>query len=120
VLVGGYVVATLFSWVAITPQGVGVVETMLVVALAASRVNAATATAIALAYRGIVFWMPFAIGAVLIHRTQSFKRLPPDQRQRQRKRLEANTGAAGTQEDQERRGRRRDRERRLLPRHKDE
>jgi uncharacterized protein (TIRG00374 family) len=73
ILVGGYVVATLFSWVAITPQGVGVVEAMLVVALAASRVNAAMATAIALTYRGIVFWMPFAIGAVLIHRTGSFK-----------------------------------------------
>jgi uncharacterized protein (TIRG00374 family) len=76
VLVGGYVVATLFSWVAITPQGVGVVEAMLVVALAASRVNVTMATAIALVYRGIVFWMPFAIGAVLIHRTRSFRRLP--------------------------------------------
>jgi uncharacterized protein (TIRG00374 family) len=75
VLVGGYVVATLFSWVAITPQGVGVVEAMLVVALAASRVNATMATAIALVYRGIVFWMPFAIGAVLIHRTNTFKRI---------------------------------------------
>jgi uncharacterized protein (TIRG00374 family) len=75
VLVGGYVVATLFSWVAITPQGVGVVEAMLVVALAASRVNATMATAIALVYRGIVFWMPFAIGAVLIHRTRTFKQI---------------------------------------------
>lgn len=74
ILVGGYVVATLFSWVAITPQGVGVVEAMLVVALAASRVNVTLATTIALVYRGIVFWMPFAIGAVLIHRTGSFKR----------------------------------------------
>ncbi|MDR0347031.1 MAG: flippase-like domain-containing protein [Coriobacteriales bacterium] len=82
VLVGGYVVATLFSWVAITPQGVGVVEAMIVVALTASRINATMATAIALAYRGVVFWMPFAIGALLIHRTQSFKRLssPPSRR----------------------------------------
>jgi uncharacterized protein (TIRG00374 family) len=77
VLVGGYVVATLFSWVAITPQGVGVVEAMLVVALAASRVNMTVATAVALTYRGIVFWMPFAIGAVLIHRTGSFARRRP-------------------------------------------
>jgi uncharacterized protein (TIRG00374 family) len=80
VLVGGYVVATLFSWVAITPQGVGVVETMLVVALAASRVNATMATAIALTYRGIVFWMPFVIGAVLIYRTSTFKRLSTSRR----------------------------------------
>jgi uncharacterized protein (TIRG00374 family) len=77
-LVGGYVVATLFSWVAITPQGVGVVEAMIVVALAASHVNATMGTAIALVYRGIVFWMPFAIGAVLIHRTSSFKKKRPE------------------------------------------
>jgi uncharacterized protein (TIRG00374 family) len=77
ILVGGYVVATLFSWVAITPQGVGVVEAMIVVALAASHVNATMATAIALVYRGIVFWMPFAIGAALIHRTGIFKKKTP-------------------------------------------
>jgi uncharacterized protein (TIRG00374 family) len=92
VLVGGYVVATLFSWVAITPQGVGVVEAMLVVALAASRVNATMATAIALAYRGIVFWMPFAIGAVLIHRTNTFKRIAG---RSPRKRLKAGRGNDG-------------------------
>jgi uncharacterized protein (TIRG00374 family) len=63
--------------VAITPQGVGVVEAMIVVALAASHVNATMATAIALVYRGIVFWMPFAIGAVLIHRTSTFKKRKP-------------------------------------------
>ena len=74
VLVSGYVVATLFSWVAITPQGVGVVEAMVVVALAASKVNVTLATTIALVYRGIVFWMPFAIGAVLIHLTGLLKK----------------------------------------------
>jgi uncharacterized membrane protein YbhN (UPF0104 family) len=57
-----------------------VVEAMLVVALAASRVNATMATAIALTYRGIVFWMPFAIGAVLINRTGTFKRLGSSRR----------------------------------------
>jgi uncharacterized protein (TIRG00374 family) len=96
VLVGGYVVATLFSWVAITPQGVGVVEAMLVVALAASRVNAATATALALVYRGIVFWMPFAIGAVLIHRTGSFRRRLP---RSSRKLLKARGERAGADDD---------------------
>ncbi|MDR1422491.1 MAG: flippase-like domain-containing protein [Coriobacteriales bacterium] len=77
-LIGGYVVATLFSWIAITPQGVGVAEAMILVSLAAYGAGATLATAIALVYRGIVFWMPFAIGAVLIHRTKSFrKRLKP-------------------------------------------
>lgn len=71
-LVGGYVVATLFAMVAITPQGVGVVEVATVALLSAYGVPAAAGTAIALTYRGLVFWMPFAIGAVLIHRTKSF------------------------------------------------
>ncbi|MDR3316129.1 MAG: flippase-like domain-containing protein [Coriobacteriales bacterium] len=83
-LVGGYVIATLFSWIAITPQGVGVVEAMIVFGLAAYKVGATTATAIALTYRGIVFWMPFVIGAVLIHRTKSFSKreLPSDRTKR--------------------------------------
>ncbi|MDR3136572.1 MAG: flippase-like domain-containing protein [Coriobacteriales bacterium] len=71
-LIGGYVVATLFAMISITPQGVGVVEVATVTLLAAYGVPATTGTAVALVYRGLVFWMPFAIGAVLIHRTKSF------------------------------------------------
>jgi hypothetical protein len=73
-LVGGYVVATLFAMISITPQGVGVVEVAVVTLLAAYGISTAAGTAIALVYRGLVFWMPFAIGAVLIHRTKSFAR----------------------------------------------
>jgi uncharacterized protein (TIRG00374 family) len=71
-LIGGYVVATLFAMISITPQGVGVVEVATVTLLAAYGVSTAAGTAIALVYRGLVFWMPFAIGAVLIHRTRTF------------------------------------------------
>jgi uncharacterized protein (TIRG00374 family) len=71
-LIGGYVVATLFAMISITPQGVGVVEVATVTLLMAYGVSTAAGTAIALVYRGLVFWMPFAIGAVLIHRTKSF------------------------------------------------
>ncbi len=71
-LVGGYVVATLFAMISITPQGVGVVEVATVAILAAYGVSGAAATAVVLVYRGLVFWMPFAIGAILIHRTKSF------------------------------------------------
>ncbi|HBT95442.1 MAG TPA: TIGR00374 family protein [Coriobacteriia bacterium] len=71
-LVGGYVIATLFAMIAITPQGVGVVEVATVAILAAYGISAATATAVVLVYRGLVFWMPFTIGAILIHRTESF------------------------------------------------
>jgi uncharacterized protein (TIRG00374 family) len=72
-LIGGYVVATLFAMISITPQGVGVVEVATVTLLAAYGVATAAGTAVALVYRGLVFWMPFAIGAVLIHRTKSFQ-----------------------------------------------
>lgn len=71
-LIGGYVVATLFAMVAITPQGLGVVEVATVALLAAYGVSGSVGTAVALTYRGLVFWMPFAIGAVLIHRTKTF------------------------------------------------
>lgn len=73
-LIGGYVVATLFSWVTITPQGVGVVEIILIATLTAYGINSTVGAAVALVYRGIVFWMPFIIGAVLIHRTKAFRK----------------------------------------------
>jgi uncharacterized protein (TIRG00374 family) len=79
-LVGGYVVATLFAMISITPQGVGVVEVAVVALLAAYGVGTSTATAVALTYRGLVFWMPFAIGAILIHRTKSFSATSDERR----------------------------------------
>lgn len=72
-LICGYVVATLFAMISITPQGVGVVEAMVVVAFTSFGQSAAAGTAIGLVYRGIVFWMPFLIGAVLIQRTKTFR-----------------------------------------------
>lgn len=72
-LICGYVVATLFAMISITPQGVGVVEAMVVVAFTAYNQNAAAATATALVYRGIVFWMPFVIGAILMTQIKAFK-----------------------------------------------
>lgn len=72
-LICGYVVATLFAMISITPQGVGVVEAMVVVAFTAYNQNAAAATATALVYRGIVFWMPFIIGAILMTQIKAFK-----------------------------------------------
>lgn len=72
-LVCGYVVATLFAMISFTPQGVGIVEAAVIVAFTTFGETAAAGTAIALVYRGIVFWMPFLIGAVLIQCTKSFR-----------------------------------------------
>lgn len=73
-LICGYVVATLFAMISITPQGVGVVEAAILVLFTSYGISGASGMAIALVYRSLVFWMPFLIGAVLIQRTKSFKR----------------------------------------------
>lgn len=73
-LITGYVIATLFAMISITPQGVGVVEAAVLVLFTSYGVSAVSGMAIALVYRGLVFWMPFLIGAILIQRTKSFKR----------------------------------------------
>ena len=78
VLLCGYVIATLFAMVSFTPQGVGFVEAAVVVAFTAFGETAAAGTAIGLVYRGIVFWIPFLIGAVLITRTKTFSRKTTD------------------------------------------
>ena len=73
-LICGYVVATLFAMISVTPQGVGVVEAAVLVLFTSYGVSGAAGMAIALVYRGLVFWMPCLIGAVLIQRTKTFKR----------------------------------------------
>ena len=53
-LICGYVVATLFAMISITPQGVGVVEAAVVVAFTSFGESSAAGLSIALVYRGIV------------------------------------------------------------------
>lgn len=72
-LITGYVIATLFAMISITPQGVGVVEAAVLVLFTSYGVTGAIGMAIAIVYRGLVFWMPFLIGAVLIQRTKAFR-----------------------------------------------
>ena len=59
--------------ISITPQGVGVVEAAVTVAFTAFGASATAGMAIGLVYRGIVFWMPFIIGAILIQTTKTFR-----------------------------------------------
>ena len=46
---------------------------MIVVAFTMYNQNVAAATAIGITYRGIVFWIPFIIGAILMTQLNSFK-----------------------------------------------
>ena len=71
-LICGYVVATLFAMISFVPQGVGVVEAAVTVAFALFGIGSATGLAVVMVYRGIVFWLPFLIGAVVIQRMKAF------------------------------------------------
>lgn len=73
-LICGYVIATLLAMISPVPQGVGFVEAGVMVLFSAYDINSAAGMASVLVYRGLVFWMPFLIGAVLIQRTKTFKR----------------------------------------------
>lgn len=71
-LVAGYVVGILLTLVSVVPQGVGIVEAGVALLLTSYGVAGTIATAISLVFRGIVFWLPVGIGAVLLRRTKSF------------------------------------------------
>ena len=109
-LICGYVVATLFAMVSFTPQGVGVVEAAVTVAFTAFGASATAGMAIGLVYRGIVFWMPFIIGAILIQTTKTFRpdkekkkkeKVPDKNFNRQREREELNAAAERIKQNHE-------------------
>jgi phosphatidylglycerol lysyltransferase len=72
IAVAGFAVAGLFNLVSITPQGIGVVETVMSATLTALGIPATTAALVTLAYRGVSLWLPFFIGFVLMRRVKAF------------------------------------------------
>lgn len=63
-LIAGFSIAFLFTIVSPTPSGVGVVESILTLALNSFFIPLGTAAVLALTYRAITFWMPFLIGLI--------------------------------------------------------
>ncbi len=61
-LIAGFSIGYLFMIVSPTPAGIGVVEGALAIGLNSLRVPLGAATVIALAYRGITFWLPLVYG----------------------------------------------------------
>ncbi|MCF0104898.1 MAG: flippase-like domain-containing protein, partial [Eggerthellaceae bacterium] len=57
-----------------TPQGVGVVEAAIAAVAIGGGCDPAIAAAISLVYRGIMFWIPFLIGAVVLSQSGFFKK----------------------------------------------
>ncbi len=81
-LVAGFAIGFLFWIVAITPQGIGVVEGVMTLVYNSLGVPAATATVIALTFRGLTFWLPLVVGFVLLRTVKTFSdgaRKPSDQ-----------------------------------------
>lgn len=72
VLIAAFAVAAISVILSPTPQGVGVVEAAIAAILTAAGCSLSTATAIALVYRGVMFWIPFCIGAVLLSQSGFF------------------------------------------------
>lgn len=72
-VLAAYAVGKLFWIVSPVPQGIGVVEGTMTLALASFGATAQLAGAIALTFRGLGFWLPFVIGMVLLRATGSFR-----------------------------------------------
>ncbi|MGI6536619.1 MAG: lysylphosphatidylglycerol synthase domain-containing protein [Eggerthellaceae bacterium] len=72
VLVAAFALSAISVILSPTPQGVGVVEAVIIAAVAGGGGDAALGATIALVYRGIMFWIPFGIGALLLSQTDFF------------------------------------------------
>ncbi|MEP7357466.1 MAG: flippase-like domain-containing protein, partial [Anaerolineales bacterium] len=71
-VVAGYAVAVLFWIISPTPQGIGIVEGAMTLALTSLGVAPGAAAVVTLAFRGLAFWLPFAVGFVLLRRLRAF------------------------------------------------
>lgn len=62
ILIVGFSMGILFWIISITPQGIGIVEGVMIAVFASSGVPLPIATAVSLSYRGLTFWLPLIIG----------------------------------------------------------
>ena len=70
-LVAGYAVGILFWIVSITPQGIGVVEGVMALTFTSLGIPGAVATTVALAFRGLTFWLPMILGFFAVQRMRT-------------------------------------------------
>jgi hypothetical protein len=71
-LVAGYAMGILFWNVSPVPQGIGVVEGVMVLVYTSLGINGFVAASIVLAFRGLNFWLPMLLGFVLLKRVKIF------------------------------------------------
>jgi uncharacterized protein (TIRG00374 family) len=65
-LIAAFSIGYLFLIVSPTPAGIGTVEGALTLALSTMYIPMGSAVVIALAYRGITFWVPLAFGGIAL------------------------------------------------------
>mgnify|MGYP001450413228 CR=1 FL=1 len=70
-LVAGYAMGILFWIVSITPQGIGVVEGVMALTFTSLGIPGAVATTVALAFRGLTFWLPMLLGYFAVQRLRT-------------------------------------------------
>ena len=73
-LVAGYAIGILFWIVSITPQGIGVVEGMMALTFTSLGIPGAVAATVALAFRGLTFWLPMLLGFFAVQRLRTLGR----------------------------------------------
>jgi phosphatidylglycerol lysyltransferase len=76
-LLAGFALGMLFWIVSPTPQGIGVVESVMALAYGSFGVPPAKALLIALAFRGMTFWIPMLVGALMVRNLQPVRVAPP-------------------------------------------
>ncbi len=87
-LIGAYVITNIFTIFSPSPNGVGFAEATASLVLASFGIDVATSTAVALTFRGFVFWIPFLIGALLLRKTGFFSK--KDETEEEKARQNAN------------------------------
>ena len=70
IIIAGYAISFLFWIVAPAPQGIGIEEAIMSLVLGSLGLPAAQSIAIAVAFRGVNFWLPMLVGIVLYARHQ--------------------------------------------------
>jgi phosphatidylglycerol lysyltransferase len=71
-LVAGYAIGILFWMITITPQGIGVVEGMMALTFTSLGIPSAVAATVALAFRGLTFWLPMLLGFFAVQQLRNF------------------------------------------------
>lgn len=71
VLVAGYAICILFWVVSPTPQGIGIVEGMMALTFTSLGLSGAVGATVALAFRGLVFWLPMLLGFFAVQRMRT-------------------------------------------------